>query len=124
MAALQVVSTTHYSKRSDGCPDQLIGAYLAGLSNPSPFARYVSYPHTQCQCCSNCPCRMGYCLALGALPRPLLLIQLKLVLEGLVGVVSHIEGCDPQYAEVRRDAAKAISRCAKLTNSTCVSILY
>lgn len=41
MAALQAVSTTHYSKSSDGCPDQLIGAYLAGLSNPSPFARYI-----------------------------------------------------------------------------------
>lgn len=69
---------------------------------------------------------MGYCLALGALPRPLLLIQLKVVLEGLVGVVSHIEGCDPQYAEVRRDAAKAISRFAKLANSTilCVCLLY
>lgn len=65
---------------------------------------------------------MGYCLALGALPRPLLLIQLKLVLEGLVGVVSHIEGCDPQYAEVRRDAAKAISRFAKLTNSTIMCV--
>lgn len=48
MAALQAVSSTHYSKGSAGCPDQLIGAYLAGLTSPSPFARYVSYP-PQCQ---------------------------------------------------------------------------
>lgn len=56
---------------------------------------------------------MGYCLALGVLPRPLLMIQLKSVLEGLVQVVSYIEGCEPQYAESRRDAARAISRYAR-----------
>lgn len=53
---------------------------------------------------------MGFCLALGALPRPLLSNHLQQVLEGLVGVASHIQDCEPKYAESRRDAIKAISR--------------
>lgn len=53
---------------------------------------------------------MGFCLALGALPRPLLSNHLQQVLEGLVGVASHIQDCEPKYTESRRDAIKAISR--------------
>ena len=53
---------------------------------------------------------MGHCLALGALPSPLLCKRLRAVLGGLVGVASTIEGCEPQYTESRRDAVRAISR--------------
>lgn len=58
---------------------------------------------------------MGHCLALGALPCPLLSSRLKQVLDGLVGVASYIKDCEPQYTESRRDAVRAISRCAKLS---------
>lgn len=89
--ALRTVSSTYYRNSSD-CPDNLISTYLAGLTNPLQFMR------------------MGFCLALGALPYPLLSSHLKHVMEGLVGVASHIDGCEPQYTESRRDAVRAISR--------------
>ena len=53
---------------------------------------------------------MGYCLALGALPSALLCKRLDDILRGLVGVASHIEGCESQYTECRRDAVRAMTR--------------
>ena len=60
--------------------------------------------------CTLCATRMGYCLALGALPRPFLSGQLQRVLEGLVGVASNIQSSEASYTEARRDAVKAIIR--------------
>ena len=61
---------------------------------------------------------MGYCLALGALPHPVLTSSLVPVLEGLVGVASHIDGCESQFTESRRDAVRSISKLVSLQQCT------
>lgn len=71
---------------------KLLSRYTSELSNPLHFAR------------------MGFALALGALPKPLLQGRLSQVLDKLVEGVKNIAGCEPKYAEARRDAVRALTR--------------
>ncbi|XP_030891651.1 tubulin-specific chaperone D [Leptonychotes weddellii] len=72
--------------------EELIRQYLADLQSPEETAR------------------CGFSLALGALPRFLLKGRLQQVLAGL-GAVTVIRPENVSFAESRRDALKAISRC-------------
>ena len=72
--------------------DQLLDRYIAHLSDPLHFAR------------------MGFSLALGGLPKSLLMGRLDHVMHHLTGCVTNIKGTDLKFVEARRDAIKAITR--------------
>ena len=55
--------------------------------------------------------RMGFSLALGALPKELLCGVLKPVLSHLAQLVSAVQEAESKYVEARRDAVRAITRC-------------
>ena len=55
--------------------------------------------------------RMGFSLALGALPRMLLHGVLKPVLSRLAQLTSAVQETESKFAEARRDAIRAITRC-------------
>lgn len=74
--------------------DKLLDCYIAHLSDPLHFAR------------------MGFSLALGGLPKSLLVGRLDHVMHHLTGCVTNIKGTDPKFVEARRDAIRAITRCA------------
>lgn len=74
--------------------DKLLDRYIARLSDPLHFAR------------------MGFSLALGGLPKSLLVGRLDHVMRHLTGCVANIKGTDPKFVEARRDAIKAITRFA------------
>jgi hypothetical protein len=105
VTAFHAVSLTHYISLSPEETSRIIQSCLSGLSSPLPFTR------------------MGYCLALGALTQSLLSSSLTAVLDGLVGVASNIEGCEPQFTESRRDAVRAISWLASCSGCSVYNIL-
>lgn len=71
----------------------LIPTYTGHLLSHSPFTR------------------MGYCLALGGLPRPLLVGgQLRVVLDSLMRSCSDSGPSEAKFAEARRDAICSITR--------------
>ena len=55
--------------------------------------------------------RMGFSLALGALPKMLLHGVLKPVLSRLAQLTSAVQETESKFAEARRDAIRAITRC-------------
>ena len=73
--------------------DALLDRYIAHLSDPLHFAR------------------MGFSLALGGLPKFLLVGRLDHVMRHLTGCVTNIKGTDSKFVEARRDAIRAITRC-------------
>ena len=109
MTAFHAVSLTHYVSLSPEETSRTIQSCLSSLSSPLPFTRYPPSRLLMCYDLHLFLFRMGYCLALGALTQPLLSSSLTAVLDGLVGVASNIEGCEPQFTESRRDAVRAIS---------------
>ena len=109
VTAFHSMSSTHYPNLSSDYTGNLIHAYLDGLSSPLLFTRYA-IPLYFLPDLDVAAGRMGCCLALGALPRPLLSGSLGSVLQGLLHVASDIEECEPQFTESRRDAVRAISR--------------
>ena len=54
--------------------------------------------------------RMGYALALGSFPRPLLRGQLRVVLDPLMSSCQVTQDAERQFAEARRNAVLAITR--------------
>ena len=73
--------------------DALLDHYIAHLSDPLHFAR------------------MGFSLALGGLPKFLLVGRLDHVMCHLTGCVTNIKGTDSKFVEARRDVIRAITRC-------------
>lgn len=53
---------------------------------------------------------MGFSLALGGLPKSLLVGRLDHVIRHLTGCVTNIKGTDSKFVEARRDAIRAITR--------------
>ena len=54
---------------------------------------------------------MGFALAFGGLPLPFLSGHLGSILEHLIACATSVEGYEPRFAEARRDAVNAITRC-------------
>ena len=72
--------------------DKLLECYIAHLTDPLHFAR------------------MGFSLALGGLPKSMLVGRLDHVMHHLTGCATNIKGTDPKFVEARRDAIRAITR--------------
>ncbi len=87
MHDVEINTNFHFSRA-----DKLLDCYIAHLSNPLHFAR------------------MGFSLALGGLPKSLLVGRLDHVMHHLTGCVANIKGTDPKFVEARRDAIRAITR--------------
>ena len=54
--------------------------------------------------------RMGFSLALGALPKPLLIGRLDHVMQHLTGSLNNRKESEALFVECRRDAIRAMSR--------------
>lgn len=72
--------------------DQFIPAYTSQLLSHSHFTR------------------MGFSLALGVFPKPLLAGHLRDLLDPLMKSCSDVKGWQPKFTEARRDAVRSISR--------------
>ena len=62
---------------------------------------------------------MGFSLALGGLPRPLIQGQLSTLLDSLGACIQNIVGVDTRFTEARRDAVTAVTKiCTKVDVSS------
>ena len=96
-ALLQVKVESHLppqvmSTLSPPLSGKLIPAYTAHLLSHTPFVR------------------MGYSLALGCFPRPLLRGKLREVLDPLLSSCQVTKGAEVKFAEARSNIVKAITR--------------
>ena len=76
----------------DDTLEVLVSQYIQELSKPNQFIR------------------MGFALALGSLPKPLLCGLLKPVLASLAEIISFTQDPETKYTESRRDAVRALMR--------------
>lgn len=79
----------------------LLSRYFSELTNPIHYTR------------------MGFALALGGLPRPFLSGHLGTILDHLITCATNAEGYEPKFAEARRDAVNAITRCVCVCTCLC-----
>ena len=63
---------------------------------------------------------MGFALAFGGLPLPFLSGHLGSILDHLIACATSVEGYEPRFAEARRDAVNAITRCVCVCVCVCV----